>query len=601
MIQDHSRFTVCAAMLAISIGAVACGGGKNGAKKGAVPTEKVLHDRRASAHKSLDPMKQFDSASAEIVSNVYDSLLQYSYLERPYALEPNLLTAMPELSEDSLTYTFKLRKDVRFIDDKCFKGGKGRALTADDAIYSLKRFADANTNIKSYMFLKGVVVGMDEFREKTKQAGAAKGFDHLDIEGLKKIDDHTFTMTLTRPNPMALFPLASTQIAIVPREAVDHYKDEFERHPVGTGPFFAEKISRRGVLILKRNPNYHQTYPTKGAPGDEEKGFLVSAGKKLPLIDEVRLPLIEEAQPAMLKFKSGKLDWIGIDRDNFTKMAYKDDKGFHLTKEYAAKFDMYAEPLLVSSYLVFNLSDPLLGKNKKLRQAIAHALDTETFVKQMRNGRGSRLNSIVPHAIGGSERDTGAQFRKHDVAAAKRLLAEAGFPGGKGLPTLTVEYRASTSLSRQDFEFHRNLLAQVGITLKANFQTFSAFLKKIESGNFQLSDAGWAADYPDAENFFQLVYGPNKVPGPNASGYNNPEYNRLYEQSRFMHNGKERYAIFKRMAEIMNEDVPIIITWTPIAFGLHQRWLSNLKRNVMIDKPYKYLDIDPVAKARGLK
>jgi len=601
--NSRATFALCiVATLALG----ACGGDKT---DGAGATgdgntkqsKKVFNYLRTAAHKSLDPVKQFDSASADLVGNVYDTVLQYHYLKRPYQLEPNLAAKMPEQSEDGLTYTFTLRKDVKFVDDECFPGGKGRALDVDDVIYSIKRFADANLNAKSYILMQGVVEGMDRFREATKKAGKDVDYSKLDILGLQRLGDHSFSMKLTRANPLALMPLAATQMAIVPREAVEHYKADFERRPVGTGPFRIKKLSRRGVTILERNPNYHQSYPAKGDPGDEAKGLLTSAGKKLPLLDEVHLPLIEEPQPAMLKFKRGQLDWIGIDKDNFTQMAYRDDAGFHLKPEFAAKFDIYSEPMLVTEYFVINLKDELLGKNKALRQAIAHAVDAQGYIDKMRNGRGHALQTVVPVPIAGSERQVEAKWYEHSIELAKKKLAEAGFPDGKGLPPITIEYRSSNTDTRQAFEFHRATLAKAGITLKPSFQTFSAFLQKVESGNFQMTSSGWAADYPDAENFYQLVYGPNKIPGPNASGYQNAEFDALYAKSRFMPDGPDRHAIFKRMAAIMKEDVPIVITWTPISVGMHQKWVKNLKRHMMVDLPFKYLDLDNAAKGKGLK
>ncbi len=594
----RSRIFVSVFALLLLAGSItACGDkGKGNAEGGNQASKKIFQHLRTSAHKSLDPVKQFDAASAELVMNVYDTLLEYHYLKRPYQLTPNLLTKLPELSADGLTYSFELRSDVKFIDDPCFKGGKGRALTVDDVIYSLKRFASAQLNVQSYPLMQGVVAGMDEFREQTK---SGSDLNKLEIAGLKKIDATHFSITLTKQNPMALLPLAATQTSIVPREAVEHYKDDFERHPVGTGPFRMKDLQRRGVTILERNPSYHGVYPTEGAQGDAEKGLLANAGKKIPLIDEVHLPLIEEPQPAMLKFLSGGIDWIAMDRDNFVKMAFKDATGFHLQPEYASKLDIYSEPMLSTEYWAFNMNDPVVGKSRALRQAIAYALDTPGYIEKMLNGRGVALKTIVPHGIAGSEVDLKVQWYERNLELAKQKLVEAGFPGGKGLPELVIEYRASTTKTRQDYEWNRAELAKVGINLKASYQTFSAYLQRIDSGNFQIAGSGWQADYPDAENFYQLLYGPNKVPGPNASGYANPEYDKLFEQARFMPNGPERFALFAQMHEMIRRDVPIYFSFSSVAVGLRQKWVKNFKRNIMLDQPFKYFDLDTAAKGKA--
>jgi len=555
---------------------------------------KIFSDARRTPHKTLDPMRQFDQASAEIVMNVYDTLLEYHYLDRPYRLTPNLLRELPMQLPDLVTYTFRLKPGVHFHDDPCFEGGKGRELVAEDAIYSIKRFADANVNNKSWALLAGYVVGLDAFRQKTGELGADANYDQLEVEGLHKIDRYDFQVRFTRDNPLALFPLAMTSLSIVPREAVETYGEDFAQHPVGTGPFRIKQFSRRGTMILARNPNYHGRYPTTGAPGDRERGLLARAGEPIPFLDEIHMPLIEEPQPAMLKFKKAELDWIGINKDDFPTMAYRDAQGeFHLKPEFARRFDSYAEPRLSAEYLVFNMQDPLIGENRALRQAIAWSFDTQGFVDLLLNGRGLPLSTLVPQPIAGSQEDPvfdEFHYYERNVEKARELLAEAGYPDGRGLPELRFEYRAATRDSRQGFEYLRNELADVGIRAKANFSTFSAFLKKIESGNFQIASSGWAADYPDGENFYQLLYGPNKTPGPNSSNFENAEFDALYEKIRFMRNGPERFELFRRMSQIVKDEVPIFLRFNGVAFGMYQKNVRNLKRHMLLDKPYKYFD-----------
>lgn len=557
-----------------------------------VDGRKIFFHLRTSAERSLDPMKQFDQASAQLVSNLYDTLLQYSYLQRPYQLEPNLLTEMPVKQKDGLTYHFNLRKDVYFHDHEIFPKGQGRNFNADDVIYSIKRFADANVNTISYTLMQGYIVGLDEFREATKKAGAATDYSKIPVAGLKKIDSHTVAISFTFDNPLAMYPFAFSGMSIVPREAVEKYGEDFTKNPIGTGPFKMKTYSRRGKHILVKHDKYHQTYPTVGDPGDKEAGFLADAGKSLPLIDEIHLPLIEETQPAMLKFKKGQLHWIGMNKDEFSNMAVKNKDGtFALTGDWASKFKMYTAPYVSSSYMKFNMNDKLLGGNKALRQAIALAMDRQGYVDLMQNGRGVVLNSIVPITIDGNEEVTGAQWYPQDLALAKAKLAEAGYPEGKGLPPITIEYRSTSKDSRQQFEFFRANWAKIGITVNANFQTFSAFLKRTESGNFQIADAGWGADYPDPENFYQLFYSKNKAPGPNDGNFWKDDYDKYYEASRFMKNGPERYALFKKMNQIIKDEVPVLLIYNPLSFGLYQPNVGNMKRNMMVEFPYMYLNI----------
>lgn len=554
---------------------------------------RILRMARRNEHKSLDPVKQFDSASAQIVANVYDTLLEYHFLRRPHELVPGLLAAMPEKQADGVTYLFTLRSDVRFIDDACFADGVGRAVTVDDVIYSIKRFADANLNAKSYMLMQGVIEGLDEFRQITRDVGRGVDYDAHTVPGLQRLDEHRLLVRFTGDNPLALYPFAASPMSIVPREAVEYYRDSFAQHPVGTGPFILRDNDRRGTMILVRNPDYHGRYPSDGEDGDAERGLLHDTGKRLPLVDEVHLPLIEETQPAMLRFRKGELDLHAVDRDNFIKMVDRHADGrFQLRPPYGDHYHMYTEETLTCEYIAFNMRDPLVGGNRALRQAIAHALDVDTFVNVLLNGRAERLSTIVPHGIAGSERDIPIEYHRYDPQAARAKLVEAGYPHGRGLPPIRFDFRSTAKDARQGFEFIRHELAAVGIKAVGRFHTFSAYLQRIESGNFQVGSSGWFADYPDAENFYQLLYGKNLPPGPNIGGFAHAEYDRLYEQSRFMRNGADRFALFARMAEIVRDEVPIILRYAKLDFGIFQKRVRNVKGNVMYDSPFKYIGID---------
>ncbi len=236
-------------------------------------------------------------------------------------------------------------------------------------------------------------MGLDAFREKSRHQ---KNLDYAKetVEGLKKLDSHTFQIVMSQPDPLTLMSLATEPLAIVPKEAVDKYGPELAHRPVGTGPFILAQNPRKGVMVLKKNPNYHGKYPSAGAVGDQSQGLLASAGQQLPLLDEIRLPLMEEPQPRMLKFLKGEIDWIGFDRNNFSRMVEKNEQGFQLKDEYAQKFHLYWVESLSSSYITINLKDQVLGNNQALRQALAYVLDVPAFIDKMSNGRGNPLNTI---------------------------------------------------------------------------------------------------------------------------------------------------------------------------------------------------------------
>jgi oligopeptide transport system substrate-binding protein len=562
---------------------------------------KVLTVPRIDQFDTLDPQREFDQPSDLMLRQVYSTLLTYSYLERPYKLEPDLLESMPTLAADKVTWTFKLRKGVHFVDNACFPGGKGRELTADDVIYTLKRFADANVNTKSFVVMTGAVVGLDAFHAATVKAGPSADFSKVDVAGIHKIDKTTFTIRLTHENPLFLYLLTLETVAIVPVEAVQMYKDKFSVNPVGTGPFMAtQALERKGVLRLVKNPNYYRVYPSVGAPGDAEKGLLKDAGKKLPLVDVLEMPLIEESQPQALKFLRGELDRRELDRANFTKLVTRaPDGSLKLVEPYASQFNLASAPGGNLVYLVLNMRDPVLGKNKALRQALAAAIDPGAIINVLWNGRGVALQSLVPVDLAGSEHDTSAPVRKRDVAAAKKLLADAGFPDGKGLPPLTITFAGSDAATRNEFDMVKAQVAAIGVQLIGNFDDIPTYMKAMDASNFQMSYQSWYADYPDAEDFYQLLYGKNLSPGPNSGNFIDAGYDSAYEASRYMVNGAQRYEIFKSLNAIVRDEVPIIPVRESLRVDTVQKWVGNYKRNIFTTE-MQFLSVDMAIKKKGL-
>ncbi len=549
---------------------------------------------------TLDPQRGYDQATDLIVRQVYSQLLTYSYLERPYKLTPDLLESMPALAADKVTYTFKLRKGVHFVDNACFPGGKGRELVTDDVLYSLKRYADGNVNTRSWFAMEGSVVGLDAYHAATLKAGPGIDLTKTEVAGLHRIDDHTFTIKLTHENPLFLFALSMSPTSIVPPEAVAMYKDRFAVMPVGTGPFTMKEADRKGTLHMTRNPDYYAVYPSVGAPGDAEKGLLKDAGKKLPLVDALEMPLIQEAQPAALKFLRGELDRRELDRSNFTKLVVRaPDGSLRLGDAYASKFDLRVAPGGNLVFINMNMKDPVIGKNKALRQALVAALDPAAIVNVLLNGRGHLLQSIVPYDLVGSERETGAVTRKHDVAAAKKLLADAGYPGGKGLAPITLTFPQADADAHNIFDMMKAQFAAVGIRLVASFNDIPAFMKALDGGNFQLAFYSSYADYPDAENFYQAFYGKNLAPGPNSGDFVNAAYDKAYEQARFMPNGPQRIDLFKQMNALIMDEAPLILVYESLRVDVVQKWVGNYKRNIFTSEN-AFVSIDMAAKKKGL-
>lgn len=563
-------------------------------KRAAVLTNdgKTISFARSADPKTLDPVAQLDQISGSFILNLYDTLVAYHYLKRPYQLIPSLLDEMPSVSEDKKVYSFKLRKGVYFKDDVCFKNSKGKELSSEDVLYTIKRFADANLNVKSWFLLDELIEGLDEYREQTKTKKS--GIDHLaaQVSGLQIVNKYEFKIKLKRVNPRFLYSFAASSLAIVPHEAVTYYKEDFARNPVGTGPFILEKYKKKQTMTLIKNNRYFKKYPVSGQEGDKEKGFLDDAGKSLPLLSAVEIDFIQENQPQMLKFKKGELSWVGLDRDNFIKMAFKDENGdFKLKPEEAKKYDLYTEPGLSAFFYFFNMKNPLLSQNKKLRQAIVMAIDINHKIELLRNGRGKKLYTIVPESIAGSEKDIGKLWYDYDLEAAKKMMAEAGYNDKSGFPTLTLTMPGSTSAHKKDFEFLRNSMAKIGIVLKPDYKTWTTHTQTLSKGEYDIAAWAWGADYPDAENFFQLFYGGN-IGDSNYSYFNNSEFNKLYEDIRFMADSPEKFDKLIKMMTILKDEIPFILDYTPLISGLVQKNVRNFKRNIMMYLPFKYINVE---------
>ena len=558
-------------------------------------------------------LRSSDTTSATILCQIYDALYQNSYLDRPYRLIPALAADFPEkqvFSEDvvekgvtkkvaRMEYIFKLRDDIFFQDDPCFPGGKGRRVTARDVIYSIKRLADPAVKSTGYWLVAGKIKGIDEFFQKAVATGKADYSQ--DIEGLKALDDRTLKIVLTEPLPTFIYVMSMPYTAPVPREAVEYYnaagKDGFSRHPVGTGAYRLKSWKRQHRIVLEKNPTFRKEYyPSSGAPGDKEKGLLNDAGKQLPFLDEVWYTVIATAQPMWLLFVQGYLDSSGVPQEQFDKVVTKNlelsdnfvKKGISL--EIASDLDVY--------YVAFNMRDPLLGKNKYLRQALSLAYDTDLYNEIFLNGRGINAQGPLPPGVFGYDPNFKNPYKTHDLATAKELLAKAGYPDGIDPKTgkqleLTYDMGSDSTRAREIATFDMRCFEQLGIKMKLQVNTFSQYLERSHKGTFQIFSLGWLADYPDPENFLQLLYGPNAPPNPNSSAFADPEYDRLYEKMKNMENTPERAAVIRRMVDIVTEEAPWIFTVHTPSYVLRHAWVRNGKAHSISGNYRKYIAINP--------
>lgn len=551
--------------------------------------------------KGLDPAAASDLYAGREAGNVFEGLLEYHYLKRPYELQPALAEAMPSVSKDGLVHRFQLKKGVLFQDDPCFasSGGKGRELVAEDVVYSFMRLADPKIASEGWWIFDDKIVGLNEWRDEASKSGTV---DYSKaIAGLKAVDRYTVEIRLKKPSVQFLYYLAMPFAGIVPREAVEKYGPDFIRNPVGTGPFrlVRGESDLAQKLIYERNPTYREAlYPKEGEKGDKEKGLLDDAGKKLPLADRLETHIIVEAQPRWLNFMKGDLDIVEIPKDNFAAAITPQ---MELMPELQSKgIILHKNSDLDVTHYSFNMRDSVVGKNKKLRQALGLALNYAEIIELFYNGRALSAQSPIPPGLGGYDPKLVNPYKQFSIEKAKALLAEAGFPDGKGLAPIEVIYSAS-STERQQMDYLEKSFAMIGVKVKATGYTWPEFMKNVRNGNGQMWGYAWGADYPDAENFLQLFYSKNVSPGPNDAFYSDAEFDQMYEKSLTMKPGEARNQLYQKMARKLVDDSPWIFGVHRLKYNLAQGWFKNFKSHEFDHVRAKYYRVDAEQKDKLLK
>lgn len=549
--------------------------------------------------RGFDPVTSSDVYSIAAICRVYEGLYEYEYLARPYELKPMLAAGLPEISPDRLTYTIRLKNGVRFADDPCFPDGQGRELVAEDFVYALKRLADIKNLSPRFFSIEGRIAGLDEYRA---ESGKRRVSYDEPVEGLKALDRYTIQIKLKEPFPQLVYALTQSETFPVAREAVEYYGKEFLNHPVADGPFrLADWRWRNYAIEFVRNPTYHgDTYPTRGAPGDREKGLLDDAGKPIPFLDKVTQYVIADDSTEWLMFLSGKLAVSGISRQNFDAVVTPAKELTDDLKKRGIWLDK--SPRLATFYVGFNMEDPVVGSNKKLRHALAYAVNLEDWVR-FYNNRQLAAKGVLPPGVPGNGYDLPAPF-PFDLDRARQLLAEAGYPGGFDPKTgrrltLTIELpTAADAEERQSADLLASFWEKIGVDMRPSYNNWPEFLKKLERKQCQLYRVGWVVDAPDAYYFFLLFYSKNVSPGPNNSNYVSAEFDRMFEQARVMDDSPERTVLYRKMEARVVEDCSAIFLTHPLSYGLFPPWLKNFKYH---DRPYsnvKFYRVDPALMQR---
>lgn len=546
--------------------------------------ERELHLLSPEKIAGFDPINVSDRYSGHETGKVYEGLFEFHPLKRPYVLVPNLADSMPTVSSDGLTYTFKLKKDVLFHDSPAFKG-QPRKLKADDVFYSLRRLADPKLQAKGWWIIDDKIAGLNEWRTKYEKEAAAN-YDEP-IEGFVKVDDLTFQIKLKRPFPQFLYSLAMPYTFIVAKEAVEHFGNEFLNHPVGTGPFTLEKFTQSNRIVYLRNNKFRDKfYPSEGAEGDDKLGLLADAGKKLPLVDKIVVDIMPVDQTQWLNFQKGRVDLMEM--KSMYERALDENNNLHGNLK-SNGVRLHIDPMLDVTFVAWNYDNTIL-KNKKLRQAMSLAFDRAGYNKTFYKGLAQEAQGVIPPGLSGHRKEFRNLYTKYDIAGAKKLLAEAGYPGGKGLE-FTIETRADT-IPRQQIEFIAKNMAEIGIKIKVGTNTWPELIKKVTTRQHQAYTMAWGADYPDAENFLGLLYCPNSAPGSNGANYCNPEFDALFKTATQLQDSPDRTSMYEKLNEIVALETPWLFGFHRPEVYVSQAWLKNFKQMEFNHSQFQYLGVD---------
>ncbi|MCF8209446.1 MAG: ABC transporter substrate-binding protein [Rhodoferax sp.] len=533
-----------------------------------------------------------------------------------------------------------------------------RELSAHDYVYGIRRIATPRIKSPSFSTMAEYIIGMKEYGETIATADKALrknlppterdlpwlDFRQYAFEGVQALDDHTLRIRVKGKYPQFKYWLAMTFFAPIPWEAEAFYAQPgmaaknltMNYWPVGTGPFMLTEFVENRRHVLERNPNFHgETYPCDGEAGDREKGYLADCGKPLPFVDKVVFGIEKEGVPLKAKFMQGYYDSPAIERlDYGTDMIVAMGDSKEKEQEFREKGIKLPTTIEANNwYIGFNWLDPVVGKgsspleaerNRKLRQALSIAIEWEEHIAIFEKGQGVPAQGPLPPSLFGFREDGPSGFNpvvyqrgpdgkpvRRSIDEAKKLLAQAGYPEGRdgktGKPlVLNFDYQSAASpQTKALLDWYTRQFAKIGVQLEIRATDYNRFQDKMNKGVAQIFFWGWLADYPDAENFLFMLYGPNAKAltngnGENNTNYQNPAFDRAFEKMKFLDDGPEKQALIDEMITLVQNDAIWSFGYFPTSAAAYHQWINNGKPTQIIRNHIGYLRLDPQLRAQKI-
>ena len=556
----------------------------------------------------FDPQAATDSYSAFICRAIFDPLLEYDYLKRPYALKPLTAQSLPEIRDGGRTFVFKIKPGIYFTPDPAFKG-KPRELVAADYVYSWKRLIDPRMRSFWSIYLDGKLIGGDELVAAALRSGK---FDYdATLEGLQALDRYTLQVKLKEPDYLLIERMTTVPLAAVAREIVEAYGTPQNGwtmdHPVGTGPFTLKEWRRGSKVVLAANPAYRdERFPSTFAASDSAS-VRANAGKRLPLVGRVEVNVMEEGNPRLLALSGRQIEYLWVPYNLVDRVL---DNGA-LKAEYARQNLQWTRVLETAfTYTYFNMDDPLVGgyspERVALRRAIGMGYDVADEIRILRQGQAIPATQMVPPGLLGHD-PTRSRAGEYNPAAAQALLDKFGYkrgPGGyrsrpDGSPLVLKLGSSPSSEDREFDELWKRSMDAIGIRIEFIKQKWPDLLKMSTAGQLPMFRLARLTTVRDGGGLFEILYSKNIGTGMNDSHFNLPEFDRLFEQSRALPDGAERNALYARLSEITAAYMPLMLGTYRYRSVLAQPWVLGLRPDPFFREPWKYLDIDMERRKAG--
>jgi ABC-type transport system substrate-binding protein len=571
----------------------------------AVSGTKTLRVAFPTAETGFDPAQVQDLYSRTVIGHILDAPLEFDFMARPARLRVNTLVAMPEVSSDFRTFTFRLRPGVRFQDDPAFKGAP-RELVAADYVYSWKRIYDPRWKSPMLFVLENSkVLGLTELRAAALKSRRPFDYDSP-VEGLQTLDRYTFRVRLAEPNPRMIYNFADASLfGAMAREIVEAYGDDIMAHPVGTGPFRLAAWTRSSRIVLERNPTYRdERYDFEAAADAPALAAETQQlqGRRLPLVDRVEIAVIEESQPRWLAFLQGQLDILDPVPVDMMRVAAPNRRLAPFLEKRRVKAIFTPMSDVTLSY--FNMEHPLVGgytaEKVALRRAIALGFDGQLYIRSIFSGFGVQAQSPFSPGTWGYDPAYVTSMSEYDPARARALLDTYGYldrngdgwretPQGK---PLTLEIASTnTQRDRSQNELWTKFMNALNLRTTFRIGQWPELVKLSTAGQLMIWGYAWQLGQPDSDTNFGMAYGSN-VQSINDARFDLPAFNRLFEQQRVLPDGPERLALLHEAGRLMVAYMPYMLHMHRVYVDLCQPWVTGFRRHPFTSRKWSWIDVD---------